>query len=233
MNGTALSTHCALQDSSAWSDFVEPAAIARMVSGISLVLAMRNLTPYLKEKMKPDKSKGEKETSTNRVLSSLLGPIVMIAPVLLFWIIVLAAGISVDELQETKWLYEDQESTHFYSYFSKAYDFGNYDSSALNGDIIINFMVLVFLTVLSAAITLSGFELEVGEDEALSKDQEIKQLGFMCVASGLCAGQVGYHQLGTSINNRIDGGTHRLSCLCAGLMIMSVWMSGHSSCFAV
>lgn len=154
-------------------------------------------------------------------LLKLSGLFCQLCPLVIFYAITSALGLSMEELSTSGWTYPTQTSRSFSSLWT-TYDIYNPHGGADIGVLIYNIPSMLMLVMMSVLCTMTGVlgitgKFRMGPDgdpapmEVIDFDAELTTVGFGSIFTALSNGVVTFHRLGSSIQLRMDGGTHRLA----------------------
>lgn len=167
----------------------------------------------------------------------LSGLICQLLPLGAFYIVKLAIGVSLDSLSEDGWTYPAQQVGKFWTLWT------TYDLRQADWGIVISQVPNMFsLVLMSILCTMSGVLGITGKfpsgpdgdpspDDVVDFDAELTTVGVGAVVTGLTNGVVTFHRLGSTIQLRLDGGTHRVAVMSSacfvGLWFFSSLPLGH------
>jgi len=163
-------------------------------------------------------------------VEKLAGVICQLLPLLVFHIAMFSAGISLEELTEKGWVYRKESggglTGHWTTYSMKDVDW------PILWNTIPDMPPLILMAILctaTGALTVSdrfpkGPEGDPAPVEALNFDQELVTVGVSSTLLGLLGGTLTFHTF-TSIQLRLDGGTHRISVICVALFVFVAFAS--------
>lgn len=165
------------------------------------------------------------KTFPNSKLLKLSGLFCQLAPLGIFYLVVLSGGLSMEMLSTTGWTYPAQASRSFSSLWT-TYDIREADPQVL----LANFPSMLMLVMMSVLCTMTGVlgitgKFRMGPDgdpspmETIDFDAELTTVGFASIFAALSNGVVTFHRLGSSIQLRMDGGTHRLAVLTSSCFV--------------
>eukprot|EP00438_Fugacium_kawagutii_P033316 Skav219645 [mRNA] locus=scaffold628:334260:336903:- [translate_table: standard] len=155
-----------------------------------------------------------------------VGLFCQLCPLAIFYIVaVLVGGLSMEELSASGWTYPTQTSRSFWSLWT-TYNLGD----AHFGVLISNIPSMLMLVMMSVLCTMTGVlgitgKFRMGPDgdpapmEVIDFDAELTTVGFGTIFTALSNGVVTFHRLGSSIQLRMDGGTHRLAVLTSSCFV--------------
>mmetsp|Transcript_17171 Transcript_17171/g.28719 ORF Transcript_17171/g.28719 Transcript_17171/m.28719 type:complete len:940 (+) Transcript_17171:63-2882(+) len=145
---------------------------------------------------------------------------------LAFWVIVYSSGYSSAHLIDTGWLYEASDSAKFSSMWD------NYKYSDVNWKVLYELLVsslsMTLLVWVSSMLNITGIEASAFP-KGIDKDGEMLNLGLCNLICCLAGGAPVFHQLGTSIQCQMDGGSHRLASMVSAVVVLGVWFAGAAS----
>ncbi|CAK9029695.1 unnamed protein product [Durusdinium trenchii] len=161
----------------------------------------------------------------NSKLLKLSGLFCQLCPLGLFYIVVCLGGFSMGTLSKNGWTYPTQASRSFASLWT-TYDLRDADVTVL----LSNFPSMLMLVMMSVLCTMTGVlgitgKFRMGPDgdpapmETVDFDAELTTVGFASIFAALSNGVVTFHRLGSSIQLRMDGGTHRLAVLTSSCFV--------------
>ena len=161
----------------------------------------------------------------NSKLLKLSGLLCQLCPLALFYFAVCLGGWSMESLSKNGWTYPTQAVQSFSSLWT-TYDLRDADMTVLLSNIPSMFM-LVMMSVLCTMTGVLGItgKFRQGPDgdpspmETVDFDAELTTVGFASVFAALSNGVVTFHRLGSSIQLRMDGGTHRLAVLTSSCFV--------------
>lgn len=199
-------------------EFCEPLRLAQVGLQIMTVIFIRG-APHLLTILVP--SQGAQK---------VLGLLVQLFPLILFHIVVFSAGISMEWMTENGWVYAKQSSGGFSEHWSE-YSPHDVDIGALM-QCMVEMPPLIMMSILcttTGALAVSekfpkGPPGDPSPIEALDFDRELTTVGVSSMLLGLSGGTLTFHTF-TSIQLRLDGGTHRISVLCVALFLFGAFIS--------
>ncbi|KAK3274893.1 hypothetical protein CYMTET_16949, partial [Cymbomonas tetramitiformis] len=200
--------------------FLRPESLLAISLGLGVLAALRVLPSRMKLLLH---SKGF------YILGNMSGILVIILPIPLFFIVLLGLGYSIGDAQDGGFLFDSVPQEPFYSLWEK-FEVKEGLSNMLrvlwaqvsNA----NIFEMVGLCIITCLLNVAGLSASDEENTALDFDHELKVAGQASLLASSIGGTIGLHQLGTSINTRKDGGTHRLSGLTAAAFCFAVFVSG-------
>jgi len=168
----------------------------------------------------------------SRAVRKLSGLGCQLMPLVLFYAVVCALGVPLDDLSSTGWTYPAQGS-HGFTQLWTTYDIREADLSILY-QAWPNMIALVLMSVLCTMTGVlgitgkfpSGPDGDPNPNEVVDFDAELTTVGLGCVLTGLTNGVVTFHRLGSSVQLRMDGGTHRLGILSSASFVGIFFFSG-------
>ena len=161
----------------------------------------------------------------NSKLLKLSGLFCQLCPLAIFYAVVYLIGVSMEELSSSGWTYPAQASRSFESLWT-TYNLGDANVRVL----ISNIPSMLMLVMMSVLCTMTGVlgitgKFRAGPDgdpsplEVIDFDAELTTVGFGSIFTALSNGVVTFHRLGSSIQLRMDGGTHRLAVLTSSCFV--------------
>lgn len=155
-----------------------------------------------------------------------------LVPLVIFYGVVTPLGISLDELSSSGWTYPAQGSHGFMELWTTY--------SLKQADMHVVYQAwpqMVALVLMSVLCTMTGVlgitgKFPSGPDgdpspnEVVDFDAELTTIGLGCVVTGLTNGVVTFHRLGSSVQLRLDGGTHRMGILSSSCFVAMFFFSG-------
>jgi len=161
----------------------------------------------------------------NSKLLKLSGLFCQLCPLAIFYAVVYLIGVSMEELSSSGWTYPAQTSRSFESLWT-TYNLGDANVRVL----ISNIPSMLMLVMMSVLCTMTGVlgitgKFRAGPDgdpsplEVIDFDAELTTVGFGSIFTALLNGVVTFHRLGSSIQLRMDGGTHRLAVLTSSCFV--------------
>eukprot|EP00929_Paragymnodinium_shiwhaense_P024801 TRINITY_DN15156_c0_g1_i1.p1 TRINITY_DN15156_c0_g1~~TRINITY_DN15156_c0_g1_i1.p1 ORF type:complete len:924 (+),score=246.34 TRINITY_DN15156_c0_g1_i1:65-2773(+) len=156
------------------------------------------------------------------------GLLCQLFPLALFYFVVFALQLDVDSLSDAGWTYPAEASNGFMSLWT-TYNVANADVMTV-ARAVPNMFSLVIMSVLCTMTGVLGItgKFPVGPDgdpaplEAIDFDKELITVGWGAILQGFTNGVVTFHRLGSSIQIRLDGGTHRIAVITSSLFV-SAW----------
>lgn len=190
---------------------------AHFLLGLYALFSIRYLPFYVKAHVKEP------------FLQSIVGPCCLISPMIAFYAVLAMRGQvseDLDSLRAFGWVYQKKPTEPFYMVWSHTYDWSRVEWSAFtDSSYAVTDLVLILLSTLAAILgIISGAE-EIPARAPLDLDRELQVMGLQNVLVGAAGGNLGYVQMGLSVNLVRDGGTHRVSHLAAVLFVLGVFMS--------
>lgn len=161
----------------------------------------------------------------NSKLLKLSGLFCQLCPLAIFYAVVYLIGASMEELSSSGWTYPAQTSRSFESLWT------TYNLRDANVRVLIsNIPSMLMLVMMSVLCTMTGVlgitgKFRAGPDgdpsplEVIDFDAELTTVGFGSIFTALSNGVVTFHRLGSSIQLRMDGGTHRLAVLTSSCFV--------------
>ena len=154
-------------------------------------------------------------------LLKLSGLFCQLCPLAIFYVLKTLLGLSMSELSASGWTYPTQTSRSFSSLWT-TYDIYDPHVGADLGVLMSNIPSMLMLVMMSVLCTMTGVlgitgKFRTGPDgdpspmEVIDFDAELTTVGFGSIFAALSNGVVTFHRLGSSIQLRMDGGTHRLA----------------------
>ena len=143
-----------------------------------------------------------------------------------FWVIIYFVKYSNTYLIETGWLYEASDSAIFSSMW-ESYVVADVNWGVVN-DLVTSSLSMTLLIWVSSMLNITGIEASAFP-KGIDKDGEMLNLSLCNLLCFLSGGSPVFHQLGTSINVQMDGGTHRLAPLVSSMVVFGVWFAGAAS----
>jgi len=161
-----------------------------------------------------------------------LGPLFcQLLPLGLFYVYKFATKTTMDELSDANWTFPAQASKTFTTLWT-TYDLREADM----GVIVKNIPEMFSLVLMSVLCTMTGVlgitgKFPTGPDgdpnpmEVVDFDGELTTSGWGSIFIGLSNGVVTFHRLGSSIQLRTDGGTHRIGVLSSAIFVAVFFFS--------
>mmetsp|Transcript_101400 Transcript_101400/g.262527 ORF Transcript_101400/g.262527 Transcript_101400/m.262527 type:complete len:904 (+) Transcript_101400:115-2826(+) len=202
------------------ADFCRPSSIAQVGLQVATVATIR-LGPLLLELVFPGSASAQKIGS---VAFQLL-------PLVLFHVVIYTVGISMDSLTREGWVYPKETSGGLLGHWT-AYSVDDVHWPSL-AQSVFDMPPLILMSVLctaTGALTVTdrfpkGPDGDPAPMEALNFDRELTTVGVSSVLLGFTGGTLTFHTF-TSIQLRLDGGTHRISVFCVALFVFGALASG-------
>jgi SulP family sulfate permease len=123
--------------------------------------------------------------------SAAVLPVGLVAVPLMFYLLLLCTGTSLEEARDRKWVMQLQNSSGSTDYLwapFEAYDIGVADMSALP-KLIPTWLAMVAIVAFSSSLDVAAIELDMGT--SIDYDQELQLVGVSNVISGLSGGFTG------------------------------------------
>lgn len=206
--------------------FVQAHSLGRVASMFAMLIFIRNAPARL-----------QKCFPASLIVKKLGGLFCQLFPLVVFFGVTLALGISMDELTDAGWTYPSQGSNSAISLWT-TYDLREADASI----VLSHLPSMGLIALLSVLCTMTGvlgisgkFPQGPPGDPApmdqIDYDVELITAGWGDLILSLSGGVVTFHRLGSTVQLRMDGGTHRLalftcSAFC-GLLFLSGIPIGH------
>ncbi|KAJ5935419.1 hypothetical protein N7466_004966 [Penicillium verhagenii] len=147
------------------------------------------------------------------IRSNFLVGAYFIAVAVMFYIVVLSAGVSMDTLHAKGWAFDAPSSNHPWYHFYSLYDFSAVNWTAF-ADTLPAMFALTFFGVLHVPINVPALGISTGEDN-LNVDRELMAHGVTNAVSGFAGSIQNYLVYTNSLLFIASGGESRL----AGLML--------------
>eukprot|EP00439_Symbiodinium_sp_Y106_P081945 s1880_g21.t1 len=195
-------------------DFFSLRSMAPVSCLLSMVMLIRN-GPGLIAKM----------YGQNKAVMKLSGLGCQLFPLALFYVVILVCGIPMEVLSETGWTFPAQAGSSFWGLWT-TYSIGDADPNVLLSNVSSMFMLVIMsvLCTMTGVLGITG-KFASGPDgdpspmDVVDFDAELTTVGFGSLLTGLTHGVVTFHRLGSSIQLRMDGGTHRLAVLTSSAFV--------------
>ena len=192
--------------------FFAPGNFAKVICLFAMVALIRH-GPALLGKVMPDR------------LLMLTGLFCQLFPLALFYVIVCVGRIPMDVLSQTGWTYPTQGAQSFVSLWT-TYSLSDADPSVLLANVpsMLMLMMMSVLCTMTGVLGITG-KFPMGPDgdpspmEVVDFNAELTTVGFGSILTALSNGVVTFHRLGSSIQLRVDGGTHRLAVLTSSCFV--------------
>jgi len=197
-----------------WEAFLRPHSVAQMSLGIGLFFIVQG-TPLVALKC------------CSQVTANRLAQMMMFPPLALFWIFVYFNSITLKILEEEGWIF----TTHCTYYtcaqmWNVLYYWIDVDW-ALIWHLRFEFVTIWAIMCMNAILGFSGIEASRSKEKTvLDHNREIMCLGLGNIASGLLAGQSGYHQIPISVYAHNAGLHNRFGAYTAASVALVVFFSG-------
>ncbi|CAE7257763.1 ephA [Symbiodinium microadriaticum] len=161
----------------------------------------------------------------NKAVMKLSGLGCQLFPLALFYVVILICGIPMEVLSETGWTFPAQAGSSFWGLWT-TYSLGDADPNVLLSNVSSMFMLVIMsvLCTMTGVLGITG-KFASGPDgdpspmDVVDFDAELTTVGFGSLLTGLTHGVVTFHRLGSSIQLRMDGGTHRLAVLTSSAFV--------------
>ncbi|CAE7786346.1 unnamed protein product [Symbiodinium necroappetens] len=161
----------------------------------------------------------------NKAVMKLSGLGCQLFPLALFYVVILICGIPMEVLSETGWTFPAQAGSSFWGLWT-TYSIGDADPNVLLSNVSSMFMLVIMsvLCTMTGVLGITG-KFASGPDgdpspmDVVDFDAELTTVGFGSLLTGLTHGVVTFHRLGSSIQLRMDGGTHRLAVLTSSAFV--------------
>mmetsp|Transcript_30187 Transcript_30187/g.86468 ORF Transcript_30187/g.86468 Transcript_30187/m.86468 type:complete len:908 (+) Transcript_30187:116-2839(+) len=200
-------------------DFCQTSSLEQVGLQVATVLFIR-MGPVILEFFFPGNSGVQK----------LGGVICQLLPLFLFHVVIRLFGITMESLTDAGWVYPKESSGGLLDHLSR-YSIYDVDVGALLGTLpeMPPLILMAILCTATGALTVSdrfprGPDGDPAPMEALNFDKELTTVGVSSVLLGLTGGTLTFHTF-TSIQLRLDGGTHRIGVLCVPLFVFGAFVS--------
>jgi len=152
-------------------------------------------------------------------------PFFVIFPVALFFCIVFASGLTLEDMRNQGWMFEEMSIGNFYEQWTKL-DIILVDSSSVIA-CIPDIMILILVITLDAFLKLSSTRTELAATE-MDIEKELKIAGIQNVLSAFCIGTAGYSQIKFNVLNFAitNDMSERRPCIFVALLCGVVWLGG-------
>eukprot|EP00931_Biecheleriopsis_adriatica_P090720 TRINITY_DN64657_c0_g1_i1.p1 TRINITY_DN64657_c0_g1~~TRINITY_DN64657_c0_g1_i1.p1 ORF type:complete len:919 (-),score=196.64 TRINITY_DN64657_c0_g1_i1:6-2762(-) len=204
-----------------WGEFCQMQPLARVACMFAALAFMRQVPPLL-----------VKTCKGNQAVKKLGGLICQLLPLLFFYLGTWAAGIGMDTLTEEGWTYPKQGSGSPLAMWT-TYSFHDADwhyvmSTVPRMGLIVMMSVLCTMTgVLGISGKFpEGPKGDPAPQETIDYNRELLTAGWADIILGLAGGIITFHRLGSTVQLRGDGGTHRLAVLTCGFFCGGLFLSG-------
>ncbi|CAJ1332437.1 unnamed protein product [Effrenium voratum] len=204
-----------------FEDFLQPQPLARVGCMFAALAFMRKVPPLL-VKAFPYPS-----------VKKLGGLVCQLIPLFAFYLVTSLAGIDMEELTDQGWTYPKQGSSSpsvLWTSRSLSDADWNFVRTTLPSQGLI--VMMSVLCTMTGVLGISGkFPRgppgDPSPDETIDYDRELLTVGWVDLILGLAGGIITFHRLGSTVQLRMDGGTHRIavftcSIFCAGLFLSGI-----------
>lgn len=173
----------------------------------------------------------KKRFPDSQVIGKLGGLICQLLPLAVFFVVILVVGVSMDDVSDAGWTYPAQAGKEFTSLWT-SYRWSDADFNVVFSQLP-NMFSLVLMTVLCTMTGVLGItgafqggpRGDPSPMETTNFDMELTVVGLGAVVSGLTNGVICFHRLGSSIQLRRDGGTHRIAVLTSAVFVALFFFS--------
>ncbi|CAE7800145.1 unnamed protein product [Symbiodinium sp. CCMP2592] len=204
-----------------FEQFLQVQPLARVACMFGALVFMRKVPPRL-VKLFPKSAPVKK----------LGGLACQLVPLFLFYLVVQIAGVDMMDLSEAGWTYPRQGSSRpseFWREGSWAGANWNFVWASLPSMGLI--VMMSVLCTMTGALGIAGkFPTGPPGDpaptDALDYDRELLTVGWVDLLLGMCGGIIAFHRLGSSVQLRMDGGSHRVSVFTCALFCGGLFLSG-------
>lgn len=149
-----------------------------------------------------------------------VGP--MCAAFLLFWIVAVGAGSSMEDLQTSGWLFPSADPIPFWHVWAKQQPW-LVDLNLLCPRFG-TFVGLGIVLVLSLTLRIAGIEGSMGV--VIDIDEEVRWTGIANIGAGLCGTLLGTHSPGLTTFNKEAGSTDGKAGRVTAVLTLGLWLSG-------
>ncbi|BGP52976.1 hypothetical protein JCM8202v2_000533 [Rhodotorula sphaerocarpa] len=163
---------------------------------------------------------------TCRYNHPLIFPVYFLSIPAIFYAVALAAGVSVEMLRETGWVFEAKSANNKWYEFWTLYDLRKTDVTALI-ETLPNQLALVFFGLLHVPINVPSLAISIGEDN-VDTNRELVAHGVSNLASGVIGSVPNYLVYVNSLLFYQNGGTTRTSGFMLSLGSLGVLLAGPS-----
>ncbi|CAE7537495.1 unnamed protein product [Symbiodinium pilosum] len=204
-----------------FGEFLQVQPLARVLCMFAALMFIRRVPPML-VKLFP------KSTAVKK----LGGLVCQLVPLFLFYLVVRLTGVDMTELSKEGWTYPRQGASGPAEFWR---------SGSLSGAdwtfVRANLPSMGLIVMMSVLCTMTGALGIVGKfptgppgdpapNDALDYDRELLTVGWVDLLLGACGGIVTFHRLGSSVQLRLDGGSHRISVFTCAVFCGGLFLSG-------
>lgn len=161
----------------------------------------------------------------NKGLKKLSGLICQLLPLAFFYVVIFSLGETLDGLSKSGWTYGSQSSHNFWNLWTD-YKLSDADWPTVAA-IAPDMLSLVFMSLLCTNTGVlgivgkfaSGPDGDPSPDDMIDFDAEMTTVGMGAIITGITNGVVTFHRLGSSVQLRNDGGTHRVAVMSSAAFV--------------
>jgi len=202
-------------------DFCKVQPLARVACMFGALFFMRNVPPLL-----------VKAFPKSGPVKKLGGLVCQLLPLFFFFLAARLAGVDMDELTDEGWTYPKQGSGSPLAIWT-TYDLRDADwtfvvSKIPSMGLIVMMSVLCTMTgVLGIAGKFpTGPSGDPAPNETIDYDRELLTAGWADLILGCTGGILVFHRLGSTVQLRLDGGTHRIAIFTCSIFCFGLFLSG-------
>jgi len=168
----------------------------------------------------------------SKAVKKLGGLFCQLSPLFVFYIVIGIGRMDLDTLGEAGWVYPAQAPQSFTTLWT-TYKLSDADWGVVAA-CVPDFGSLVLMSALCTMTGVLGItgkfptgpDGDPAPDEGADFDMELATVGVGAVFTGLTNGVVTFHRLGSSIQIRMDGGTHRIAVFSSAAFVGVFFFSG-------
>jgi len=204
-----------------FTEFCQPHPLARVLCMFGALVFMRQIPPILVKAFPRYPS-----------VKKLGGLVCQLVPLFVFYLVVALANIDMEELTEQGWTYPRQGSSSPLSLWTSSnFETANWsfvwENMGSQGLIV----MMSVLCTMTGVLGISG-KFPTGPpgnpnpDDAIDYDRELITVGWVDILLGFAGGIITFHRLGSSVQLRMDGGTHRIAVFTCSIFCTGLFLSG-------
>eukprot|EP00429_Kryptoperidinium_foliaceum_P002592 CAMPEP_0176019662 /NCGR_PEP_ID=MMETSP0120_2-20121206/9505_1 /TAXON_ID=160619 /ORGANISM="Kryptoperidinium foliaceum, Strain CCMP 1326" /LENGTH=904 /DNA_ID=CAMNT_0017352743 /DNA_START=24 /DNA_END=2738 /DNA_ORIENTATION=+ len=204
-----------------FAEFLSAQSMGRIACMCGMLMFMWYMPPLLKKAFPQSDS-----------VKKLGGLVCQLLPLLFFYLGTSSMGISMHTLTETGWTYPKQGSSGPLALWT------SYDLREADWELVLSQVPSMGLIVLMSVLcTMTGvlgisakFPVSPPGDpspsDSIDYDRELMTAGWADLILGLTGGIITFHRLGSTVQLRMDGGTHRISVFACSVFCCGLFLSG-------
>lgn len=204
-----------------FEEFCQVQPLSRVLCMFAALIFMRQMPPILVKAFPRYPS-----------VKKLGGLVCQLVPLFLFYLVVSLAKIDMEELTEQGWTYPRQGSSIPLSLWTSSHlemaDWSFVWENMGSQGLIVMMSVLCTMT---GVLGISG-KFPTGPpgnpnpDATVDYDRELITVGWVDIILGFAGGIITFHRLGSSVQLRMDGGTHRIAVFTCAVFCAGLFLSG-------